>query len=368
MYERKPAIPGVEQAGRSVPRVPPSYGRLVVLLLALLVAAGGAAYWWTHRAPPIPAGIAWSNGRLEEDEIDIQTKLAARIAAIMVDEGDTVHAGQVLATMDVRDLQAQLEKAKADQMAAEQVIAQAQADLVTAQSAAALAQREVARTQSLVPQGFATQELLEQRQDAVNATQSALHAITARIAAATAARDSAKHTAESIKINIDDATLVAPHDGVILYRFANVGEVLGAGGKIYTMLDTSYVYMDVFLPTREAGQAMPGSEARILLELAPRQADRRARRLRRRPEPVHAEDGRDPHRARQPDVPRAAARRSVGAGRRRQAQRRPAGRGFRAPGSERALAGQRAAVVGARGRERRRAHRRRAPLQGRPCA
>src|SRR5271157_832705 len=269
MYERKPAIPGVEQAGRSVPRAPRSYGRLVVLLLALVVAAGGAAYWWTHRAPPIPPGIAWSNGRLEEDEIDIQTKLAERIAAIMVDEGDTVHAGQVLATMDVRDLQAQLEKAKADQAAAEQVIAQAQADLVTAQSAAALAQREVARTQSLVPQGFATQELLEQRQDTVNATQSALHSITARIAAATAARDSAKHTAESIKINIDDATLVAPHDGVILYRFANVGEVLGAGGKIYTMLDTSYVYMDVFLPTREAGQAMPRSEARILLDSRP---------------------------------------------------------------------------------------------------
>src|SRR5271166_643257 len=38
----------------------------------------------------------------------------------------------------------------------------------------------------------------------------------------------------------------------IQYRITNVGEVLPAGGKVFTMLDISYVYMDVYLPTAEA--------------------------------------------------------------------------------------------------------------------
>jgi HlyD family secretion protein len=60
-----------------------------------------------------------------------------------------------------------------------------------------------------------------------------------------------------------------PREGRIQYRVANVGEVLPAGGKIFTMLDTSYVYMDVYLPTAEAGRIRLGSEARIVLDAYP---------------------------------------------------------------------------------------------------
>ena len=55
-------------------------------------------------------------------------------------------------------------------------------------------------------------------------------------------------------MNIADNTLVAPRDGRIQYRLANIGEVLPAGGKVFTMLDIDYVYMDVYLPTAEAGK------------------------------------------------------------------------------------------------------------------
>ena len=66
-----------------------------------------------------------------------------------------------------------------------------------------------------------------------------------------------------------DNTLVAPRDGPIEYRVANVGEVLAAGGKVFTMLDASYVYMDIYLPTPEAGRIRIGSEARIVLDAYP---------------------------------------------------------------------------------------------------
>ena len=58
--------------------------------------------------------------------------------------------------------------------------------------------------------------------------------------------------------------------GRIQYRIANVGEVLPAGGKVFTMLDISDVYMDVYLPTAQAGRARVGSEARIVLDAWPK--------------------------------------------------------------------------------------------------
>jgi HlyD family secretion protein len=48
-----------------------------------------------------------------------------------------------------------------------------------------------------------------------------------------------------------------------------VGEVLPAGGKVFTVLDTSYVYMDVYLPTADAGRIRLGSETRIVLDTYP---------------------------------------------------------------------------------------------------
>jgi HlyD family secretion protein len=45
--------------------------------------------------------------------------------------------------------------------------------------------------------------------------------------------------------------------------------MLPAGGKVFTMLDASYVYMDICLPTAEAGRVRIGSDARIVLDAYP---------------------------------------------------------------------------------------------------
>ena len=65
---------------------------------------------------------------------------------------------------------------------------------------------------------------------------------------------------------------MSPRDGRIEYRVANVGEVLAAGGKVFTILDTAYVYMDIYLPTRSAGRIKLGSDARIVLDSYPTRA------------------------------------------------------------------------------------------------
>src|SRR5579883_373478 len=245
-------------------------GRRIALLLLLAgVAAGGAAWWWTHRAPQLPPGIAMGNGRIEADPIDIATKFAGRIAELRVDEGDMVAAGQVLALMDTRDLEASLKKAQAQVEQANKAIIEANANVDQYHTQVILAGQEMDRARQLLKSGWITKELFDQRQQQLNGAQANEAGATARVRAAEHLREAAQHDVELFKVNIADNTLIAPRDGRIEYRIANVGEVLPAGGKVFTMLDVGYVYMDIYLPTVVAGQIAVGSEARIVLDAYP---------------------------------------------------------------------------------------------------
>jgi HlyD family secretion protein len=244
----------------------------LALLVALLIAGAGAGigwFWWQQHHPRLPPGIAWGNGRLEADQIDIDTKFAGRIAKLFVDQGDMVTTGQVVAMMDTRDFEASLKKSQALVSQAQRALDEAKANLVQQQTQVKLAQQELDRTSALVPKGFATVELLDRRRQQMNGAVAAENAATHRVAEAQHALDAATHDVELYRVNILDNTLVAPRDGPIEYRVANTGEVLPAGGKVFTMLDASYVYMDIYLPTAEAGRVRIGSDARIVLDAYP---------------------------------------------------------------------------------------------------
>src|SRR5580704_8629211 len=87
--------------------------RIAVVVAVLVGAGGGGYYWWQHMRSQLPPGIAYGNGRLEADAINIDTKYAGRIAELFADEGDFVKGGQVVARMDTQDLAASLKKAQA---------------------------------------------------------------------------------------------------------------------------------------------------------------------------------------------------------------------------------------------------------------
>ena len=249
-------------------KMPRRWTRLFVI--AGFIAAGGVAgtYWWSHRVPPLPLGIAAGNGG-EADEIDIQTKFAGRILTLSVDEGDLVHGGQVLAVMDTRDMEAQLDAANAQIAQTEKAIEEARHNVVQLDTQEKLAQQEFERTQNLVKQGWATHELFDQRTQQLSAAQAALRAGEARLLEARHANEAAMHNAKLLKVNIADNTLVAPREGRVQYRLANTGEVLAPGGKVFTLLDVNYVYMDIYLPTADAGRVRVGSDARIVLDAYP---------------------------------------------------------------------------------------------------
>ena len=243
---------------------------LALLALAVVGAGGGFAYWQHTRQGGLPDGIVSSNGRVEAEEIDIDTKFAGRVAELLVDEGDLVSAGQVVARMDVRDLEASLKKTEAQVEQAQRSLEEARAEVEQQKTQVTLAQQEFDRTTTLVGRGFATFELLDQRRQGLNGAHAALNAANARVGEAELALDAATHDVELYKVNIADNTLVSPTVGRVQYRIANVGEVLPVGGKVFTLLDISDVYMDVYLPTADAGRAQVGSDARIVLDAYPK--------------------------------------------------------------------------------------------------
>jgi HlyD family secretion protein len=241
-----------------------------LLFAALTGAAGlGGFYWWRSQLSPVPAGIVWSNGRIDAEEIDIDTKFPGRVLKLLVDEGDLVKAGQVIAVMDTQDLEAQLKKDQALVRQNEHAVLEAQANVAQLQTQLTLAQQEFDRTSKLLQKGYATHELFDQRLQTLDGTRQALAAAKAHVVEEVHAYNAAEHNAELDKVNIADNTLVAFRAGRLQYRIAEPGEVLPAGGKVFTMLDVGDVYMDIYLPTLEAGRVKIGDDARILLDAYP---------------------------------------------------------------------------------------------------
>lgn len=274
----------------------------IKLWLPLAVAAVALAAWALVRWGPLArrddsAGFVSGNGRIEATEIDVATKVAGRVAEILVQEGDFVKAGQVLATMDTRSMEAQRDEATARRQQALAALAGARAEVTLRDSdraaAAALveqrksdvdaARRRLARSEVLARAGAASLQDLDDDRARVSSSESALVAARAQASAAASAVNAARTQVASAEANekaaaatvarieseLADTTLAAPRAGRVQYRVAQPGEVLGAGGKVLNLIDLSDVYMTFFLPETVAGRVRLGTEVRLLLDALP---------------------------------------------------------------------------------------------------
>lgn len=189
-----------------------------IMIAVASVSVEAIAYLATlMRQPDLTEGFAMGNGRTEAIEVDITTKFGGRLKQIMGKEGDTVELNQELARFDTQELAAQLRRAQA----------------------------EVRRTE-------------QERHSA--------KAALAQLSNTEAAIEAAIVNSELIKTQLDDSILRAPISGRVLYRLAEPGEVLPAGGKVLTIFDPADIYMTLFLPTKEAAKLAVGAESRVVLE------------------------------------------------------------------------------------------------------
>ena len=241
-------------------------------VLALAVVAGGAYYIYQHRPAGLPAGFASGNGRLEATEVDVATKIAGRLAELGPREGDWVEAGAVVGRLDADDLRAQLKVAEAQVVQAQKAVDETRAGVRKSKADATLAGKTLKRSEELVGRGFISRNKLDSDQTGMEGAMAGMAQAQSRVAEADAAVAAAQARVESLRATLNDTSLKAPINGRVLYRLAEAGEVLAAGGKALTLVDLSDMYMTVYLPTDKAGQVALGAEARIVLDALAEQA------------------------------------------------------------------------------------------------
>lgn len=246
-----------------------SKGRQALAAVAVLAAIGGAVAWHYLRGPEQPAGIASGNGRLEATEVNVTSRFPGRLAEVSVREGDLVASGQVLAHMDVREMEAELRQTEALVTQAHRQSSAARAVIAQRKSEVMLSEKNLDRARELYENQNIPIEQLQRAETAVQTARAARAAAEAELALAEAGIEAAKARVDSVASRIDDAALKTPIDGRVLYRLAEPGEVLAAGGRVLTVLDLSDVFMTIFLPTAQAGRVRVGDEARIVLDAMP---------------------------------------------------------------------------------------------------
>ena len=245
------------------------FSYILAVLVVIGAASAGYIFWQQHQSDAALDGFAVANGRIEVERVAVATKYAGRVAEILVDEGDFVTQGAVIARMDTAELQAEIAEAKAGQRQAEQQIGQAQAEIGIREADLKLAEIELVRANTLQTKNAGSVAEVDRRRAQRDVAAASLKGAVAGVEDAKAATLAAEARVQRLQAILADMDLKAPTDGRVEYRLVKAGEVLAAGGQVATLLDLADVHMVVFFPTSVAGRVGLGSEARIVLDAAP---------------------------------------------------------------------------------------------------
>ncbi|NUP09455.1 MAG: HlyD family efflux transporter periplasmic adaptor subunit [Polyangiaceae bacterium] len=245
-----------------------------LMKLAALVAVLGIAGFFTYRhikgkKSAVPEGIAWGNGRIEGKEVDVASKLALKVKEVLVDEGQIVEPGQVVVKMDTVTLESELAEATENVASAREQLAVAKAAIARSKSEIELARIEKSRSKKLMEENAGSQREFDVRSMALKSTTAGLAEETAKLEVAKQQVKVAEANVATIQSQINDATLMSPVRGRVLYRLAEPGEVLAAGGKALTLVNLDDIYMEIFLPSEQAAAIAIGTEARFTIDHEP---------------------------------------------------------------------------------------------------
>lgn len=236
--------------------------------LALIAAAAyyGHNYWTVGRFQ-----VSTDDAYMQADTSAIAPKISGYIIDVVVNDNQTVKAGQVLARIDDRDFKTALDQAKADVAAAQADIEAKQASLDMQQSLIQAAQATVdvdkanetfaeqndKRYASLSVNGYAAVQTAQQAAAQIAAARASINRDTASLAAttkqvdllkaqlaqarATLARDQAVQ--DQAELNLSYTAIIAPLDGVVGNRTLRVGQYVQAGTQLMSVVPTSAAYI-----------------------------------------------------------------------------------------------------------------------------
>jgi HlyD family secretion protein len=253
---------------------------------------------------PVPTDRLRVSGHVEATETRVAPEVGGRILTLTVQEGDRVQPGQVLMTLDTRDVQLSIQRARAEHAASEAQLrlvlagardedirqAQAQVDTARAEVAAArteleAAEQDLGRFESLLAANSGSRkqrddaatrrdvarDRVTQGQSRVRTAEEALAKLKAgaRPEEIDAARARVAATAAqlaTLEKGLTDATVQSPVGGIVTEKLAEVGEVIPPRAPVLVVVDLDRAWADVFVPEPAVPQIKIGQSATVFTD------------------------------------------------------------------------------------------------------
>ncbi|MBF0324358.1 MAG: efflux RND transporter periplasmic adaptor subunit [Alphaproteobacteria bacterium] len=196
---------------------------------------------------------------------------AGTLSEILVDQGDRVTKGQVLARLGLADQQARVSQAEAGVRQAQAALVQANARLDRARATRDQRASVNQRRQTLASRGTVSVEAAEDAQ-ATSAVAVADVAVAASdVEAAKGGIESAVAKLALERALLDKLTLVAPFDALVIERARELGSAVAPGGTVLTIADPATIWVTAFIDEALAGRVEVGQVAEISLRSRPGQ-------------------------------------------------------------------------------------------------
>jgi RND family efflux transporter MFP subunit len=199
----------------------------------------------------------------------ITSRLLAPVVELRVAPGDQVRAGQVLATLDARDLSAAERRAASGKQAAEEAGRAITSERDAAEAALALATAHHKRITMLHERKSATDDELDHAVAGLRAARSRLAAAEARVAESSAGLLAAAAGADAATVSASWAVITAPFDGVITEKLVEPGNMAAAGVPLFRMEQAGPMRLDVRLDESRAASIRPGQQVDVVFDVAP---------------------------------------------------------------------------------------------------
>jgi membrane fusion protein, multidrug efflux system len=251
----------------------------IPLAVTALLVISASIYWYIDYSSYIQTDDAY----VASDNISVSSKITGRISKVYVEEGDTVHQGQLLVELDSTDLLAQKQQTLASRWQTETAKLQAEAKLhydqvniKVLQISQQKAEEDFNRTKMQYSGGVVTKEQfdhakksLETAQAQLDAAQAQLAVSKAQIANSAALVEGAQAQIGVINTQLNNTRLYAPTNGVVAKRWLLPGDMTQTGQSVYTITNDQKFWVAVYLEETEIGDLRIGQKAKFTLDTYP---------------------------------------------------------------------------------------------------
>jgi HlyD family secretion protein len=263
----------------------------IILLLLVVAAIGGGAWWYMHRPSVNDALTLYGNVDLRQASLAFNG--SERIAEVLVEEGDVVKKGQILARLDTSRLAPQVREADATVASQRAMvlklhngsrpeeIAQARANLASAKADAANANIQYERRAALTVNSTISKQELDTAKAAaavadakVEVAQSALDLAIAgpraeELLQAEAQMRGSEAQLALIRQQLDDAELAAPFDAVVRSRLMEPGEMAAPTKPVFSLATIGTKWVCAYVSETNLGHVRPGMRANVMTDSFP---------------------------------------------------------------------------------------------------